>query len=176
MNQLFYNIAGGIVRQIRRKKRTTISEVIDCGERNIRQNRNWFYFRFSAESSSFIFKTEKFKLIFEGWKRPVCHLFGFTRVSFCQNLLHFTRTVKRIVTALMRSFLSRCFSLFLPHLRALALWEKVGKLSSFWDWWAGSLFLSIIVAKYNIFPRANNAISAADIAFIMSSSQAIVNC
>ena len=34
--------------------------------------------------------------------------------------------------------------------------EKVGKLSSFWDWWAESLFVSIIVAKYIIFPRANN--------------------
>ena len=31
MNQLFYNIAGGIVHQIlRREKRTTISEVIVC--------------------------------------------------------------------------------------------------------------------------------------------------
>ena len=28
MNQLFYNIAGGIVHQIRREKRTTISEVM----------------------------------------------------------------------------------------------------------------------------------------------------
>ena len=34
--------------------------------------------------------------------------------------------------------------------------EKVAKLFSFWDWWAESLFVSIIVAKYNIFPRANN--------------------
>ena len=34
--------------------------------------------------------------------------------------------------------------------------EKVGKLSSFWDWWAESLFVSIIVAKYIIFPHANN--------------------
>ena len=25
-----------------------------------------------------------------------------------------------------------------------------------WDWWVESLFLSIIVAKYNIFPHANN--------------------
>ena len=31
MNQLFYNIAGGIVHQIRREKRTTISEVIVRG-------------------------------------------------------------------------------------------------------------------------------------------------
>ena len=34
--------------------------------------------------------------------------------------------------------------------------EKVAKLSSFWDWWAESLFVSIIVAKYNIFLQANN--------------------
>ena len=30
MNQLFYNIADGIEHQIRREKRTTISEVIVC--------------------------------------------------------------------------------------------------------------------------------------------------
>ena len=35
-------------------------------------------------------------------------------------------------------------------------WEKVGKLSSFWDWWTESLFVPIIVAKYNILPRAND--------------------
>ena len=33
MNQLFYNIAGGIVHKIRREKRTTISEVIVRGKR-----------------------------------------------------------------------------------------------------------------------------------------------
>ena len=69
MNQLFYNIAGGIVHQIRREKRTTISEVIARVKRNIKQNRNWFYFKVSVESSSYIFnnfKTEKFKLTFEG--------------------------------------------------------------------------------------------------------------
>ena len=48
------------------------------------------------------------------------------------------------------------FLFFLPHLRTLALREKVGKLSSFWDWWAEPLFVSIIVAKYILFPRANN--------------------
>ena len=59
--------------------------------------------------------------------------------------------------ALMPSLLFRCLSLFLPHLRTLAQ-EKTGrKLSSFWNWWVESLFLSIIVAKYlNIFPHANN--------------------
>ena len=96
---------------------STISEVIVRVKRNIKQNRNWFYFKFSVESSSFIFnnfKMEKFKLTFES-----C-----TRVSFCQNLLHFAlgqiRTVKRIVMALMPSLIFRCFSLFLPHLRTLA--------------------------------------------------------
>ena len=73
---------------------STISEVIVRVKRNINQNRKWFYFKFSVESSSFIFnnfKTENwFKLTFEGWNRLACHLFGFTRVSFCQNLLHFT--------------------------------------------------------------------------------------
>ena len=41
MNQLFYNIAGGIVHQIRCEKRTTTSEVIVCGKRN-KQNRIGF--------------------------------------------------------------------------------------------------------------------------------------
>ena len=69
MNQLFYNIAGGIVHQIRREKRTTISEVIVRSKQNTKQNWNWLYFNYSVESSSFIFKnfkTEKFKLIFKG--------------------------------------------------------------------------------------------------------------
>ena len=72
MNQLFYNIAGGIVHKIlkiRREKRTTISEVIVRGKQNIKQNRNWFYFNFSVESSRFIFNnfiTVKLKLTFKG--------------------------------------------------------------------------------------------------------------
>ena len=57
MNQLFYNIAGGIVRQTRREKRITISDAIVRGKRNIKQNRNWFSFKFSVESSSFILQT-----------------------------------------------------------------------------------------------------------------------
>ena len=69
MHQLFYNIARGVEHQIRREKRTSISEVIVRVKGNIMQNRNWFYFEFSVESSSFIFnnfKTEKFKPTFEG--------------------------------------------------------------------------------------------------------------
>ena len=53
--------------KIRREKRTTISEVIVRSKRNIKQNRNWLYFNFYVESSSFMFKilkTEKFKLTY----------------------------------------------------------------------------------------------------------------
>ena len=98
---LFYNIAGGIVHQIRREKRTTICEVIVRGKRNAKwseANRD------GADAES------PFPLFF----------------SF-----------------------SASFKNSSPR-------EKVGKLSSFWDWWAESLFVSIIVAKYIIFPRANN--------------------
>ena len=52
-----------------RKKRTTISEVIVRGKRNIKQNRNWLDFNFSVESSRFLFnnfKTVKLKLTFKG--------------------------------------------------------------------------------------------------------------
>ena len=38
--------------------------------------------------------------------------------------------------------------------------KKVGKLSSFWDWWAESLSVSSIVAKYIIFPALTMAASA----------------
>ena len=37
---LLYNIAGGIVHQIGREKRTTISKVIVRGKQDIKQNRN----------------------------------------------------------------------------------------------------------------------------------------
>ena len=96
MNQLFYNIAGGIVHQIRREKRKTISEVI----------------------------------------------------VQCQ----------RIMTALMPRAESPfpLFFSFSTSFKNYSPREMVAKLSSFWDWWAESLFVSIIVEKYNIFPLANN--------------------
>ena len=157
MNQLFYNIAGGIVHQIRREKRPTKSEVIVRGKR-IKHNGNWFYFYFSVESSSFRlnnFKTKQFTLTFKGWlwNRPVCLLFGFTRVSFCQNLLYFT------LGEWSESWRLWCrdpFSVVFLSFKNSSPREKVGKLSSFWDGWAESLFVSFIVLKYNILPRANN--------------------
>ena len=116
---------------------------------------NWSYFKFTVESSSFLFnnfKTEKFKLAFEGCNRPVCHLFGFTSVFRPKFVA--VHPVKRIVTALMSSPLFRFFSLFLPHLRTLAQ-QKRSELKLSVVWWAESV-VSITVAKYNIFTRANN--------------------
>ena len=75
-------------------------------------------------------------------------------VFLSKSVAFHPRTVKQIVTAPMPSLLFRCFSLFLPHLRTLA--QEKRSESSFWDWWAESLFLSIIVAKYKIFLHANN--------------------
>ena len=73
MSQLFYNIAGGIAHKIRRKKRTTISEVFVRGMLEILSKINkigvGFISIFLFESSSSIFnnfKTEKLKLTLEG--------------------------------------------------------------------------------------------------------------
>ena len=65
------------------------------------------------------------------------------------------RTVKRIVTALMPSLLFRCFSLFLRHLGIPALEERSENCLRFRTD-GPSLCIHIIVAKYSIFPRANN--------------------
>ena len=73
--------------QIQSEKRTTISEVIVRGKRNIKQNRYWFYFKFSVQSSSFILQTS---LSFVWFYQSV----------FLSNFVTFhPRTVKRIVTA-----------------------------------------------------------------------------
>ena len=124
------------------------------------QNRNWFYFEVSVESSSFIFnsfKTEKFKLSFEGWNRPVCHLFGFTRVSSVKICCISPSNSEANGDGAVAEFLFPLFFSFSASFKHSSPREKVGKLSSFWDWWLESLFLSIMVAKYlNIFPHANN--------------------
>ena len=159
MNQLFYNIAGGIVHQIRCEKRLTISEVIVRSKR-IKHKGNWFNFIFSVESSSFKlnnFKTEKFTLTFKDWNRPVCLLFGFTRVTFCQNLLHFTLGQW---SESWRLWCQVSFSVVFLSFKNSNAREKVRKLSSFWDWWAESLFVSFIVPKYNILHGANLTMAA----------------
>ena len=90
------------------------------GKRN-KQNRNWFYFNLSFESSSFIFnnfKTEKFKLTFEDETDQFVTCLVLPECLSVKIAFH-PRTVKRIVMAPMPSLLFRCFSLFLPHLRTL---------------------------------------------------------
>ena len=113
MNQFSYDIAGGIVHQIRREKRTTISEVIVRGKRNIKQNRNWFYFKFFVESSSFISQQFKCKIQFviclvlpECLSVKICCISPSDSEANCDDA--------------DASLLLRCFSLFLPHWRTLA--------------------------------------------------------
>ena len=144
MNQLFYNIAAGTVHQIRSEKRTTTSEVIARGERN-KQNRNWLYFNFSVESSSFIFnnlKTEKSQLTFKGWNRPVCDSFGFTSV-FLSKFVAFHPWTSGSEANRDGADAESPFPLFSPFsasFKSSSSREKVGKLCSFWDWWAESLY------------------------------------
>ena len=140
--------------QIRREKRTTTSEVIVRGKR-IKQHENWFYFNFSVESSSFKlnnFKTESFTLTLKG----LSFVWFYQSVFLSKFVAFHPLTVKQIVTALMPSLLFRCFFTLSASFKNSSPREKVGKLSSFWDRWAESLFVSIIVPKYNILPRANN--------------------
>ena len=97
--------------KIRREKRTTISVVVVPGKRNIKQNRNRFYYNFSVESSSFIFnnfKTEKMSLPLKV-KTDQFVIFFFFLSKF---LAFYPRAVKRIVTALMPSSLFRYFFSF----------------------------------------------------------------
>ena len=119
MNQLFYSIAGGIVHQIRSEK--------------LQQYQKWLFVVSEILSkigigfiSNFLLKarvlsSKKFTLTFEGWNRPVCHLFGFTRVSFCQKLLHFT------LGQWSESWRRWCLT------KNSGPREKVGKFSSFWN-------------------------------------------
>ena len=87
-----------------------------------KQNRNWFYFNFSFESSSVIFnnlKTEKLNLAL---KDETDQFVTCVVLPECLSvkIAFYPRTAKRIVTALMPSFLFYCFSLFLLYLRTLA--------------------------------------------------------
>ena len=80
---------------------------------------NWFYFKFSVESSSF--KLGKIYAYLWRLKQTSLSFVWFYQSVFLSKIVAFhARTVKRILTALMLSLLFRCFSLFLPHLRTLA--------------------------------------------------------
>ena len=88
MNQLFYSIAGGIVHQIRSEKLQQYQKWLFAVSEILSKIGIGFISNFLLKAR--VLSSEKFTLTFEGWNRPVCHLFGFTRVSFCQKLLHFT--------------------------------------------------------------------------------------
>ena len=111
-------------------------------KRNIKQNRNWFYFKFSVENSSFILQTS-------------LSLFGFTSVFLSKFVAFHPRTVKRIVTALMPSLLFRCFSLFLPHLRILAQENRSQNLLRFGT--VGLCLYPLLSGNIILFPALTTA-------------------
>ena len=97
--------------------------------------------------SIFLLKAQVLNLTILKWKNfslplkvetgQVCLLFGFTRVSFCQNLLHFTLGQLRKAHR-GGSYAESPFPLFCSlsaSFKNSSPREKVGKLSSFWDWW-----------------------------------------
>ena len=119
------------------------------GKPNIKQNRNWFYFKFSVESSSFILLQFKYKIQFViCLVLPECLSVKICCISPSDSEADRDGADAESPFPLFFSF-SVSFKYSSPR-------EKVGKLSSFWDWWTESLFVSIIVTKHITFPGANN--------------------
>ena len=167
--------------QIRREKRPTISQVIVRVKRNIKQNRNWFYFKFSVQikarvsyltilkrkSLSLPSKVETGQFVISlvlpeclsvkiccispsdseanrnGDGRSPLPLFFPFSTSFkneCQTTRpNSSKDWGRIVQRLG----ANCPDTF----KNSSPRGNVRKLSLFWDWWAESLFVLIIVAN-----------------------------
>ena len=79
-----------------------------------------------------ILKWERLKLIFRGWNRPVCNLFGITSRECLSVKLHFTlrqwSELRRHSDAEFPFLLFFSLSASFKH---SSPWEKVGKLSPF---------------------------------------------
>ena len=128
--------------------------MIVCGKR-----RNRFYFKFSVESSSFILTIVNGKILGLPLKvetdqlviclvLPECLSVKVCCISPSDSEVNRDNADAESPFLLFFSF-SDLFKNSSPR-------EKVRKLSSFCEWKAESLFVSIIVAKYIIFPCANN--------------------
>ena len=113
MNQLFYNIAGGIEHQIRREKRTAISEVIVRVKREILSKIGIGFI------SNFLLKVRVLYLAILKRKNLSLPLKvetdQFAIRLVLPECLCCISPPKQIVMALMLSLLFRCFSLFLPQ-------------------------------------------------------------
>ena len=153
MNQLLYCITGGIAHQIRREKPDNkvrqkwlfaVSEIliskIGIGFVSIfllkARVLYWTILKRKNLSIPLKVETDQFVICLA---LPECF-----SVKICCILP--SNTAKRIVTALMPSLLFRCFSLFPPHLSTLTDEKR-----------SENCFR---IAKYNIFPRADNGCSS----------------
>ena len=117
MNQMFYNIAGGIVHKIRSEKRTTVSKVIVCSQREILSKINKMGIGFT---SIFLLKARVSCLTILKRKNLSLPLKDETdQFVICLvlpeclsvNIAFYPCTVKRIVMALI-SFFPLFFSFF----------------------------------------------------------------
>ena len=123
MNQLFYNIAGGILHQIRREKRTTISKVIVRGKR--------FYFKFSVERSNLKRKNLSLSLKAETDQFVICSFLPdcFFNKLCCTSTSDSEANREGVYA---ESHFPLFFS-FSASFKNSSPREKVGKLSSSWD-------------------------------------------
>ena len=160
MNQLFYNITGGIVHQIRCEKGTTISEVIVRGKRNIKENGNGFISIFLLKARVLKLTISKRKNLRLPLKVETDQFFFCLVFPECPSTKIFCISPSDSEANRDGSDAESPFPLFFSlsaSFKNSSPRGKVGKLFLFWDWWAESLFVSIIVPKYNILPLANNS-------------------
>ena len=143
--------------QIRREKRKTVSKVIVCGKRNInwvllfpRTTVNIYLTILKRKNVSLPLKVETDQFVI-CLVLPEC-----LSVKICCFQPSDSEANRDGADAESPFPLFFSFSASFKNSNPRG---KVGKLSSFWDWWAESLFIFIIVAKYIIFPRANNGCS-----------------
>ena len=138
--------------QIRREKRTTISQVIVRGKRNT----NWvlLFPRTTVNIYLTILKRKNVSLPLkvETDQFVICLVLPVKSVFLSKFVAFHPRTVNRIVTALMPSLLFRCFSLFLPHLRTLTEGERLENCLRFGTGGSSLCLYSLLSRNILFFP------------------------
>ena len=122
MDQLFYNIAGGIVHQIRRKNGQQYQKWLFAFNKVLSKIEIGFISNFLLKDRVLYLTILKRKNLSLPLKDETDQFVTCLVLPECLSvkIAFHPRTVKRIVMAPMPSLLFRCFSLFLPHLRTLA--------------------------------------------------------
>ena len=127
--------------QIRHERRRTISEVIVRGKRNIKQNRNWFYLLRNLLRKNLKVETDQFVICLV---LPECLSVKICCISPSDSEANRDGADAESPFPLFLSF-SASFKNSNPR-------EKVGKFSSFWDWWAESQLYPLLSRNILFFP------------------------